>query len=128
MIEIAWYDEDESMMLYTFHGRWSWDEFYRVQVTGRAMADSIDHSYSVISDYRDALYTLPPNFIPNYQHIAEVAPRNFTGLVVYVQAGGAFRAIAHLLERVTLGRIKLHFADTVQEAALVIRTQHEPQR
>jgi len=55
-IEVAWGNPEKTIILQTYDGKWTWDEFFQASEveTGHLM-DSVTHTVDVITDYTDSV-------------------------------------------------------------------------
>lgn len=61
-IEVAWDDEAQTRLLYTFPEYWSWDEFHEAKELADAMIDSRGRRIGLIFDVH-RVQTLPVNML-----------------------------------------------------------------
>ncbi|MFW5692116.1 MAG: hypothetical protein ACOCX3_02065 [Chloroflexota bacterium] len=74
-VHVEWFDEEQTIVLYVFAGRWTWDEFYPVYETGIAMETAVSHRVDIILDVQKS-HAIPPNVIFHLKHITDRQPPN----------------------------------------------------
>lgn len=79
-IDIRWYDEAETILLFEFQEGWAWEDF--IQAGNYEWLASIEHPFYEIYDLRHASQ-LPPNIIRQGQTLLRNdAPANLSGVYV----------------------------------------------
>src|SRR5690606_16098806 len=76
-VSIDWADKAHTSVVYTFSGKWTWDEFYDCWAWLRTAMDSADAKVSVIMDVRATRY-VPPDVFNHIRAILMQLHPNFS--------------------------------------------------
>jgi hypothetical protein len=81
-VRVSWYDQDETIILYTFGHDWAWTDYYPAFEMAVEMEHSKDHRVDVIVDYQLPTQ-VPPGLLDNLRTIVADQPmhQNFSVLV-----------------------------------------------
>lgn len=84
-ITVDWYNADRTALIYTYHGRWTWQELERSVAAGHALMDTVPYNtVHIIIDVREM--TLVPtdtiSIMNNYRR-KTLAPVNFGKLIIH---------------------------------------------
>jgi hypothetical protein len=74
-ITTGWYDHEQSVFLYRFEGRWSWQELYDVYYPALEQIKAKNHRVDTIADLRQS-GPLPGNMLLNLKHLTDSQPPN----------------------------------------------------
>ena len=84
-IQIAWADETQTVILETFQGNWTWEEFYDMSQQAFTMIRSVNHIVHIFSDFRNS-GTLPVGgAITHAGNVLTDMPANWGLLVIINQ-------------------------------------------
>ena len=117
-ITVSWLDEEKTIVLQVYTGRWTWDEFYQAtQVTTAKMMKSTNQTVHIFADYTHS-QGIPAGgaFTKAYSALRSY-PDNWGSLVIV----GANRFITMMVEifknmfRTSLGA-KTFIAETMDDA------------
>jgi hypothetical protein len=127
-VEVCWYDDDETIILYSFSPNWTWAEFYPVFEKALAMEHSVDHRVDVILDYQ-VPYMIPPGLIDNLRVIVAKQPPNLHVSVLVTRQYVAvmmFRAMGNIIP---ILRSHFRIVATLPEAlALIERDRRQTEQ
>ena len=70
-VYVDWTDENRSVLLMTIEEGWTWALFFECQEQAAEMVYMVDHSVSLIIDYKD---TVPPRAILTYFPLMQKSP------------------------------------------------------
>jgi hypothetical protein len=87
-ITVQWDNEAKTIVLWTFEGRWSWDEFRAQQAASVALLSSVSHRVHVIADLSQSSQ-IPRDAFSNYQ-VSETASAPNRGRTVVVAPQNIF--------------------------------------
>ncbi len=65
-IHVNWDNADETILLWTFVGRWTWGEYDDAFKQANAMLDAVDHGVDFLYDVRE-MSILPPDLITQFK-------------------------------------------------------------
>lgn len=119
-IEVDWDDTDHTTLLYTYHGRWNWDDVTAAAAMALALCADSTGPIAAIVDMRDA-ESLPNRVFAEGTPLTASVPQESVRVIV----GGdpTLRAIKDILARLPGARLsssKLDFADTLEEAREIV--------
>jgi hypothetical protein len=129
-VTIDWADEAMTSVVYTFNGRWSWDEFYDCWAWLKAAMDSSSGSVSVIMDVRETRH-VPPDVFNHIRSILKQLHPNFSRAAAFVGVGsyGAlYNSLLRQLDPALVEQYQVFFVSTLEEACQVLddwRRNHE---
>jgi hypothetical protein len=97
-ILVNWDNAEKTTILYTIHGRWTWEDLYDALDKGRGMMDSVSHEkVDFIVDMSDCKL-LPDNALSNFARMTN-KPHPKNGRMVMVGATTFVRALLNMLGR-----------------------------
>lgn len=97
-IHVQWDNTEETILRYTFHGNWSWDEFLTYLITGREMMQRVHHPVHIICDLTHSGF-IPKHSIKPFKNIVDTRPAN-TALVFLVSNHYLVSAIYFAIQRI----------------------------
>ena len=74
-ITTGWYDPEQSIYLYRFEGKWTWQAFYDAYYPALAQVKATPHRVDTIVDVRHS-GPLPANVITNLKFLTDNQPPN----------------------------------------------------
>jgi hypothetical protein len=117
MVTVSWYNDERTIMMYVFAGKWTWQEFYVAYDETIDNMDSVDHKVDFIMDM------LKSEHIPfgALSQIKRAADRNHPnmGLAVYVGMNPLLQSIGNVFLKVypkSAEKYPFDFATSIEEA------------
>jgi hypothetical protein len=124
---VSWFDEEQTILLTSFIGQWTWDEVWAAHEQGSRMVKGLDYRVDSIFDLTHSSPFPPPGVLLQFRRVAELRkPTN--GITVIVKPSRVVRAIAKvfwLFYPASAENYPFEFADTVAEAYAVLTRHHE---
>jgi hypothetical protein len=97
-ILVNWDNAEKTTILYTIHGRWTWEDLYAALDEGRGMMDSVSHDkVDFIVDMTDCKL-LPENALSHFARMTN-KPHPQNGRMVMAGATTFVRALLNVLGR-----------------------------
>jgi hypothetical protein len=97
-ILVNWDNAEKTTILYTIHGRWTWEDLYAALNEGRGMMDSVSHDkVDFIVDMTDCKL-LPENALSHFARMT-TKPHLKNGRMVMAGATTFVRALLNVLGR-----------------------------
>ena len=96
-ISIKWDNPEKTILRYTFHGNWNWDDYLAELTIGRKMMAEVEHTVCILNDMT-AMGMLPPNFISTARNVITSRPKN-TGLAIFLTTNTFFKAMYRVISR-----------------------------
>jgi hypothetical protein len=117
-VKVRWYDDNEDIILYTFIGIWSWEEYDEVNKIGRAMMRTKPHYVGVMCDLREGRIT-PTLLTTKVNNYIKSRPEN-TGVTMFVSTNMFFTRVYETLTRIYPSyleryQMRLNYEEAVQE-------------
>jgi len=129
-VSADWYNQDRTIICYTFSGKWDWDEFYlRWEWVRQAMA-SVDHKVAVITDMSGTRH-IPANSMVHLRAVVLRTNPNYAGVTVMVGTGSvgpAVSAVLYKLNPAQRDKYQVLFADTLDEAERLLNDWKQQQK
>jgi hypothetical protein len=123
-IHVTWDNTEQTIILYTVNGHWTWGELTEALAQGRALMDSVSHErVDFIVDMTDG-NTLPSITLYHFTRLSQ-APHPKSGLMVMTGVAPVIRALLDLLGRyqgVGARARAIMTATTIEEARAVLAT------
>lgn len=123
-ITVSWFDDQHTILLYTFDPRWTWEDFIETKSVADPMIDAAGRDIALIFDARRIRH-LPLNSLTYAREMVET--RHPQGRpVIIVGENLIVRTIYHLVERVA-GQFMRDFSvvESLDEAVAVIAHYRE---
>jgi hypothetical protein len=121
-ISINWTDDTHQCVQIVYGMYWTWDEFFKIDDTARAMLDSIDHKADFILDLRDAI--LPKNVVGQFPRFARGAAsltHPNSRLVVLVGTNPHLRTLLGVFQKVyAVASRRIFLVDSADDARLLL--------
>jgi hypothetical protein len=120
-ISVAWYDNTQTILVWVFPERWTWEDYGAAQQTSNALADSVAHIVDVIGDLTGSK-SLPPTAVNAYRNSLDRSTQNLD-LIVLVGSSSFIRTMVSVLKAIVPGKVagaNLTFADSIPEAYSLI--------
>jgi hypothetical protein len=90
-VTARWFDDKKELVLYTFEGKWTWDELYPVYREAIAMEKSVSQRVDVVLDMLKST-SVPANALMHVKNFSDKQPENL-GLTVVVTSSGFVHAL-----------------------------------
>lgn len=115
----GWYDDEQTIMLYTFTGAWTWEELYPAYQQAIQMENSVPYRVYVILDMRQSR-RIPPAALTHLKSITDHQPDNL-GVSVFVTTDRFSHALYEMGSKL-YSRIRDYFevAATLEDALAII--------
>lgn len=76
-ITASWHQNNDHILIYNFHGHWTWDDLYDVLLLGREMMQEVNHEVFVICELTKSSI-IPASSVRRLGDIANTRPVNTT--------------------------------------------------
>lgn len=123
-ITTGWDNADKSIIRYTFHDDWTWQQLYIALNESRVLQDSVFHRVDIVLDMTKTTH-VPDDSAEAFRQIAYTRHPN-TGIRIFVGADEAihdnFDAFARVYRKVAE---TYRFVDTFDEAYALIEQEHD---
>jgi hypothetical protein len=119
-IDIEWDNEEKTIILTTYSGEFTWDEFEATSRETEAMLKGVDHEVDILANLEDL--TIPKDALANFPKIAQ-APyftHSHVGLMVFFGASHFAQTLIDLLGKVYSTATSIVVVPTLEEAYEVI--------
>ena len=134
-VTLEWYDTNERILLYTFDGKWMWQELEPLFQRAKAMALGVQHDYlvHVIVDLRNASMHIPKGVLKHMKIITEQQAPN-AGVTVLVTTDSGMHVLHKTVTQVFRAAYPpvarkfehhFHMSRTMDEALSTIHTLME---
>lgn len=124
-ITTDWYDDDKTIIIHTFTGRWSMRELYTHLEYAADMLDSNSPPRYFISDLRQS-EGFPMGLLSEGKRLDDIAGAENT-LTIVVGANQLIKVIGNTLQKMGM-RLSFVFVDTLAEADAVIANDKTQQQ
>ena len=126
-IEVTWYDEAQTVMLWTYTGQWTWHDYENARTQSRSLVGQSKNPIYVIADFR-ASRLLPNNALSNFRNSYDSADYEFI-LAVIVAKSLWFESMIGALRRLypQLGK-KVQLAHSLDDAITLIHRHQAEQK
>ena len=115
MIEVRWYDDERSIILYRIEGDWSVVDFFALSGRIDRMIDTVDHMVDVIGVYHRA--NMPTgDFLRDAGEPPARTRHRRRGKEIFVGMNYFLNAMAVTLQKTYPGIYDLALAPTIEEA------------
>jgi hypothetical protein len=95
-MNVMWDNPEKTVILYTIHGRWTWDELYETLDAGRELMDTVPHAkVDFIVDMTECKL-LPDNALSNFARMTS-KPHPKSGRMVMAGATTFIRALLNAM-------------------------------
>jgi len=116
-VKVDWYNAERTIMIYTFVGRWTWEEFYPVFDKMLRDMDTVSHKIDFIMDMLQSEY-IPFGAIFHLKRAADTRHPNL-GMVIYVGMNPLLQSIGQVFLKVypkSAAKYPFDFAISIEEA------------
>jgi hypothetical protein len=115
---IEWDDDAKTRTLFTFDGKWTWEEYYQARAKGIEMVNSVPHTVNLIVDYTHSSF-FPDNMLSNFGSSLQKVPKDFD-LAVIVTNSNFVIAMVNMISKLTFGRkVKFRVTRSLDEARAI---------
>ena len=123
-VDVRWYDDAQTIVLYTFHPKWTREDFYPAFEKALAMEHSKPYRVDVIIDYGEP-YMVPIGLIENLRQITSKQPQTLDLTVVASHHQMAVMMIRVASNIIPVIRDHFRVAPTVQDAYRIIQQDRQ---
>lgn len=116
-IKVDWDNNEHTIVMFVFEGKWSLNEFYLTFEQVNKMMDSVDHPAHVILDMRKS-GSLPNGFFGTIRSLAAKPHRNL-GQMALVGGNGFVQGFINLSRKIlpaSTRQVRFMMTSTVEEA------------
>lgn len=116
-ITVNWANPEKTIIIYTYEGRWSMEQFNESYVTARQFMDTVDHQVDFIIDVRNSSL-LPSGILSRGRNVVTAGHPN-EGRTAIVGASTFVRSMLDLFSRLYGARYresKFYLAPTLEDA------------
>ncbi len=82
-MHVSWYDDEQTIIICTGEGHWTWEEFHDGSVRAVEMMHTVDHRVDLIYDRKPGSYPPRGNGLPHYRVALQQMPEH-SGMHVFV--------------------------------------------
>ena len=123
-ITYEWDNPEQTILLETFEGRWTLEEYHTLVDAAADMLNSVEGYVHVIADFSQSRSS-PKNIMSGARYAEKRLPRN-QGVVVFVQPNVIFQAFIRVAQQLNFRAARhLLLADDLDEARQMI-AEHAP--
>ena len=127
-IHVQWANDHKTIMLWTFKGQWTWDDFFVAQDYDTQLMSTVTHRVDIIADLRKSPF-LPGHayHFSQFQRALQRRPHH-AGIIVIVGANLLVRMLFDSFSRIHRGFDLVSFVGTPAQAYryLAKRQQENP--
>ncbi len=116
-IQVAWYNDEKSVLVYSYKGTWDMEEFYKTYNQGARMMDEVQHPVSTVFDLTSC-GPMPSGFMGTIRDLSQNPHDNLDHMFI-VGANPFVQGFVNLLGRVIPRNKKGHrtfFVSTIEDA------------
>jgi len=118
-VEMKWVTDDHRILLQTFSGKWTVDDYHIMVDEAAKLLGQADHLVHIITDWTLSTAN-PPNLMAGARYAEKKLPAN-QGVVVYVNADGVIKAFIRIAQTLRMKAVEnLYLANSVEEALEII--------
>jgi hypothetical protein len=123
-VHAYWDDTEKTILVVSFEGRWTWDEYEQMRGTALAMMDSVDHPIDIVYDGPTRILA-PPDFVTRIRQQYLTPHRNLR-LRIFVGTDEYFQLLWNTFTDVAAPELGARFAETLEDArATIVRHREE---
>lgn len=128
-IELYWDNDEQTVLLCEFEGKWTWDDMHHMVKTIRQVTDKADREIAAIVDVRQGVSApggsfFTPQGFDNAKELLKAADKG-TGPIVIVGVNPIFKALYEAASKMNpRATANIHFADTMQQARQWLAERH----
>jgi hypothetical protein len=120
-IDVTWYDAEQSVLRWAYHGAWTWSEYNTARAQARQLTQDAARTHvDILADFRDSRL-LPANALSNFRMSANDSDYQFS-LAVIIAESLWMETMVSALNRLypTLGK-KVQLARTLEDGIKLIQ-------
>ena len=118
-VHVQWDNEDRTIILWSFVGRWTWGEYEDALAATASMLDTVDHQVDYIYDVR-LMSILPPDVVTRFKAKYLKLPEK-TGRFVAVGVDDYLRLVWNTFTDLPYARhLRVEYADTLEDAREIL--------
>jgi hypothetical protein len=120
-IELFWDNDEQTVLLCEFDGKWTWDDMHRTVKTIKKITDETDREIAAIVDVRQGVSApggsfFTPQGLDNAKELLKSADKG-TGPIVIVGVNPIFKSLYEAASKMNpRATANIHFADTMKQA------------
>lgn len=123
-ISIEWYDDDKTIILQTYDGNWTWNEFKEILVVQvPAMMGEVSHPVSIFADFTKSDVPSMAGAMSNAKNVLDTFPDNW-GFLFIIGGNSIINLLANtdsnLFRNSSGGKIRT--AKTIDEAYQLVNS------
>lgn len=115
-VTVKWYDDEQTILKYTYGTHWSWVELQDALQEGRGLQSEKSYSVCVIHDLYETL-SFPPSLISNMKHYINQKPENI-GMVAFVSRRMFLNSLYRVFRQMFPNLVGQYIHTTTVEEAL----------
>lgn len=126
-VELTWSDEQQTIIIQRFYGKWTWNEFYEYNSKHiPKMMRQVDHVVHIVSDYTDGKSLPGGGAITHARNVVNNYPDNW-GILVIVSDNMFIRSLVDIFCKIFQASIgkKVHSAKSREEAYDIINSRQD---
>lgn len=126
-IKIEWFNDEKTILLETFEGRWTVDEYRQLIDQAAELLAEVDHTVDIIADGTDNGPRLPANLLRGglVYAVRHVPPNQ--GITVFVRIDAVTETFVNIARNISPRLQKTLFTADNLDQALNLITQHQSQ-
>lgn len=118
-VHVQWDNEDRTIILWSFVGRWTWGEYEDALAAAVTMLDTVDHKVDYVYDVR-LMSILPPDVVTRFKTKYLKQPEK-TGRFIAVGVDDYLRLVWNTFTDLPYARhLRVDYADTLEDARKIL--------
>ena len=118
-ITVTWGDDNKTYTVFTFEGKWTWEEYYRSVEQGFGMVKDCNYTVNILIDMLNC-NLFPQNLLSHLGTSMQQAPRPFD-LAVVVTSSRFIEMIAGTIDKLYGKKSRFKVAKTLDEANTMLK-------
>lgn len=86
-VQVNWDTNHPNIVMTTYQGNWTWDDFYKIADQATEMIRSVDHPVFIIADMRQSNGIPSGTAFVHANHVINHYPENWAGLIMVTPKG-----------------------------------------
>src|SRR5690606_11312509 len=115
-VSARWTDESQTIMLWEFEGKWTWDDYYLIRNETNAQISALDYDVDLIIDMRNST-ALPQGVFTHGRNAFSASPKNI-GQTVFVGLNPVLRSFYAMFNKLYTVLLSEKDFDTMLVATL----------
>lgn len=122
---VDWFNSEKTIILQTFEGKWTWEEFNKACATAAELMRTVEHEVHLVSDFIPSISMPVGGAIRHAQNVTSQYPSNW-GLLVVISDKKFIEMLVNSFRRIFSRGVggKTYHAETFDEAKTII-SQYE---